>query len=86
MRVRVVVDQPGGATKTFEVTGHSVRLGRNEECEVTSPWPLGPWPLASGKCSQISNAELGAFANIDHARNEFAAGVPYVGRVAEAPA
>ena len=34
--------------------------------------------------SQMSNVELDAFANIDHGRNEFSAGVPHVGRVAQA--
>ena len=34
MRVRVEVDQSDGQAKTLDVTGESIRLGRDGACEV----------------------------------------------------
>jgi len=52
MRVRVCVDQASGAAKTFEVSGRSIRLGRNEECEISVD-PVA-FPMVSGVHARIA--------------------------------
>jgi ABC-type multidrug transport system ATPase subunit len=57
MRVRVAVQQPGGETRTFDVDGQSIQLGRNEECEVSVD-PVA-FPTVSGLHARITRVANG---------------------------
>ncbi len=57
MRVRVRVGQSDGQTKTLEVAGQSIRLGRNEECEIAiNPVTL---PTVSGVHARVEPTSAG---------------------------
>jgi hypothetical protein len=57
MRIRVRVDQSGGRSKTLDVAGESIRLGRNEECEVAVD-PVA-FPMVSGVHARIEPTPRG---------------------------
>jgi pSer/pThr/pTyr-binding forkhead associated (FHA) protein len=57
MRVRVRVDQSDGQTKTLDVSGESIRLGRDVGCEVSLD-PIA-FPKVSGVHARIEPAREG---------------------------
>ncbi len=80
MRVRVRVDQSDGQTKTLDVAGETIRLGRDVGCEVAVD-PIS-FPKVSGVHARIEPAREGfVLVHLSHSNRTLVNNAPVEGSV-----